>query len=66
MRTMQITNRYKKKHKTITKGQRRAIQEHWDTYGVDLKFNHVLDLDSFAHAPHSRPHTILNIGNVEC
>ena len=39
--------RYKKKHKTITKAQKRAIDRNWASVGVDLEFGTLLDLDSY-------------------
>jgi tRNA G46 methylase TrmB len=37
---------YKKKHKTITKGQRAVIRKNWERFGLDLAFNTTLDLES--------------------
>ena len=54
---------YKKKHRSITKAQKRAIDRNWGTFGIDLRFNEVLDLDSyFATTEGTRPHTILDVG----
>ena len=39
---------YKKKHKTITKGQRAVIRRNWERFGLDLAFNTTLDLESLA------------------
>ena len=56
---------YKKKHRPISKGQKRAIQRTWGAFGIDLPFGCVLDLDSYMLHPSGeapRPHTILNVG----
>jgi tRNA G46 methylase TrmB len=58
---------YKKRHKTITKGQRAALQRNWDRFGVDVAYNSTLDLDSYwtvadGWSGTAPPHTVLNIG----